>query len=458
MTAYLMEVTSYHFASEAKTYLDKINKFVLPNNEHEAIVELKEDLERIEYILKDFIQKHVSYRPSVAQSISMKLQNHLLAVKVWDSFHFTGESQIDTSGVNVEEYYTLKSTTDKFLRLTRSYTVSLAPAVLDGINTRNDELASVVHELNNSYNELNKKVNDSELKNIEMISSESQKVLASIKNFELDIKADLESTRDDTLSDFNTTFKQQSTKVESSINELKSKLTESISKESQTLDSKLNGLNDILEKEIRKEVSVFANQKDKITQVLGSLSEFRRAKSDIAHADEQKNEANKFRFYGVWMMLLPLFSFIVFFVEVTSGQNGTYLSFTFPSDLSGYLLRFLTIVLFSSPSVYLLKESAYHRKQELIYRNRGIQLSSIGAFLDDFEPEHRTKVKMDLVRTFYSSPDSKIDTSHVPDVMQQIKDVAALSKSLSKIVNPQASSANKSSSNDDEIAGNKTPK
>ncbi|MFL9783220.1 hypothetical protein BCV35_015725 [Vibrio cyclitrophicus] len=201
------------------------------------------------------------------------------------------------------------------------------------------------------------------------------------------------------------------------------------------LNSEIAGIQSSLQSQIQAEVKEFANQKNRLTAILGSLSQFRRSKSDIDQAENEKRAANTFRWFGLVLMFLPLAIFMLFFVAIdTSIANKTTLAFTFPAEPSGYLLRFLTIILFSSPSVYLLKESAYHRKQERHYRERGLQLASIDPFLEDFTPDKRMEAKTKLMNSFYAPNDGKADTSNVPDMVQQIKDVATLSKSLSKIL------------------------
>ncbi|PMG10380.1 hypothetical protein BCU98_05950 [Vibrio splendidus] len=438
MANYLMSVNSFQLSSDASRYLEVLNEFSLPDNNHKALDELRHDVKELNINLLEFIQNHAKLGAIESLDICRKVEQTLISIVVWDSFTLKKEGGVEHIGVDKEEYKKLRDTTDQFLYRVRSFYLYLTPRILNSINKQNSDLTSVLHEIRTNYEGLTKQVSETELKNVELVNDESNKAQASIRQFQSEIKDSFEKAKTNVLSDFDEKFDNKLTKAEDDIDSMRNNLSSQIIREFDTLKVKLNLVSETLDKEIRKEVKGFANQKDKLTQVLGSLSEFRRAKSDIAHADEQKLEANKFRKYGAWLMLLPIFSFILFFVKVDLSDSSAHLAFTFPEDVSGYILRFLTIVLFSSPSVYLLKESAYHRKQELIYRNRGIQLSSIGTFLDDLEPEHRTKVKMDLVGTFYGAPDSKTDTSHVPDVMQQIKEVAALSKSIGKIVSPHA--------------------
>lgn len=197
------------------------------------------------------------------------------------------------------------------------------------------------------------------------------------------------------------------------------------------LQAKIESLSFVLESNIRKEVNSFANQKKKLTEILGSLSEFRRSKSDIDQAEKEKITANQFRWLGLFMMLLPLAAFILFFVGFTANNNGvSSLTFVFPDEVTGYFLRFLTIILFSSPSVYLLKESAYHRGQERHYRERGLQLASIGAYLEEFTPEKRIEAKQQLMDNFYRHNEGKADTSNVPDFIKNMNEAVKLAHAI----------------------------
>ncbi|MEI8628379.1 nucleoside recognition domain-containing protein [Vibrio sp. M60_M70] len=197
------------------------------------------------------------------------------------------------------------------------------------------------------------------------------------------------------------------------------------------LQAKIESLSFVLESNIRKEVNSFANQKKKLTDILGSLSEFRRSKSDIDQAEKEKKTANQFRWLGLFMMLLPLAAFILFFVGFTANNNGvSSLTFVFPDEVTGYFLRFLTIILFSSPSVYLLKESAYHRGQERHYRERGLQLASIGPYLEEFTPEKRIEAKQQLMDNFYRHNEGKADTSNVPDFIKNMNEAVKLAHAI----------------------------
>ena len=95
-----------------------------------------------------------------------------------------------------------------------------------------------------------------------------------------------------------------------------------------------------------------------------------------------------------------------------------------------FLVRFLTITLLTTPFIYLLKESAIHRARENLYRQRGTQLSSIGAYLAELDIEERTLLKKELARNFFSFHDGKADTQNVPDFLRDMKQLVGIAKSI----------------------------
>ncbi|MUK91661.1 hypothetical protein GNP80_04285 [Aliivibrio fischeri] len=310
--------------------------------------------------------------------------------------------------------------------------ISVIELNLSSINNEleklNDKLVSIENKTNYSLKEI-------QISNIDLINNEK----LSLKNDIQDIFHSSTEIANESFEKLHRKFEERTNNqlknINSKINNIDFQYQDTINKQKSNFINEINELKKSLHKDIKNEVHSFANQKNKLTEILGSLSEFRRSKSDIDQAEKEGKTANRFRWIGLILMFLPLISFIAFFVGYKLDAEGVEsLVFTFPDETTGYFLRFLTIVLFSSPSVYLLKESAYHRKQERHYRERGLQLASIGPFLDDFTPEQRVQAKNNLLKTFYCTNDGKADTSNVPDIIKQIQDVAKLSKSLSKIV------------------------
>ncbi|OCH02207.1 hypothetical protein [Aliivibrio fischeri] len=154
-------------------------------------------------------------------------------------------------------------------------------------------------------------------------------------------------------------------------------------------------------------------------------------KYNLEQAQNEKSDADRLRVWGAIAMLLPISIALFIFRDLISETPPTI-------EFNWILTRFLTITILSMPMLYALKESANHRFKENLYRQRGTQLATLGSYLDDFTDEkEKMKIKSDLVKNFYSVNTGKADMSHIPDPNEQIKEVVALSKSLSKILPTQ---------------------
>lgn len=306
----------------------------------------------------------------------------------------------------------LKRLSRELLDIIDSGLIKIAPIVLnrviENVETISESVGNNNDAIKNNKDYFNEKLeklkeNNHDALNL-AITSYNEKLRKSEKEFELKINSILESNIESFDGKVNSTLSLVDTNV-------------SILKED------VANLDTELKKYIREEVRSFANQKNKLTEMLGSLSEFRRAKSDIKQADTEKNTADLFRLIGLLMMIIPIGGFFALFVGISTKDSNYHLFLNLPTDWTGFALRFFTILLLSTPFVYLLKESAYHRKQESTYRNRGIQLSSIGSYLDEHDKESKIKIKNDLVKYLFGPLDSNPDLRNVPDLAEQIKSV-----------------------------------
>ncbi|EPE2681738.1 hypothetical protein ACSG95_003264 [Vibrio alginolyticus] len=429
MAKYTGVTSTYLLDKSYEILIESFNKFNIPEDQESSALEaLREYVDDLIPALRSFINAEHKHDKLTVLGMLKKLETTLLSLKLWNNLDFDPDESIEEiENFKVTEWEDIEELVAESLDLTRSYAMYLAPSSLIELNRQLTHTLQLVSDLRDENSMLKDSLSSLEISNLELVNSTKaeisdvkNKAISQLNSITVDVNQNIDSKLQDKIHLFET---------------LQNDYTRALNSSKQEFESQLEGLNSKLESAIKKEVRTFANQKEKLTQVLGSLSEFRRAKSDIAHADEQRTEADKLRKSGLRFMALPMIAFFVFFVSLDSSATSFGLKFTLPPDFSGYFLRFLTILLFSSPSVYMLKESAYHRKQELIYRNRGVQLGSIGAYLDDVPPEMKNKLKSDLVKFFYGPVDnSKADVSHVPDIIQQIKEVAQVSKSLSKVL------------------------
>ncbi|CDT43303.1 hypothetical protein VCR4J2_530053 [Vibrio coralliirubri] len=180
-------------------------------------------------------------------------------------------------------------------------------------------------------------------------------------------------------------------------------------------------------------------QEKELTDIFDKMKEMYRISGDgkladynNQQADIEKTSADNLRTVGMRWLGLPITVTSIFIIHYMFAEK--WLGTPVLLNLEWILTRFLTISISASIAVYMLKESAGHRAKENLYRQRGTQLATIGAYLADFPDENeKMKVKSNLVNNFYSFHDGKVDTSNVPDPNAQIKEVAELSKSLSKI-------------------------
>lgn len=186
-----------------------------------------------------------------------------------------------------------------------------------------------------------------------------------------------------------------------------------------------------IENSIDTEIGKFESKRIDMDKLLEKVGLAKDADVTITQADKEETMANKLRFYGLGLMYGSIALLVIFFAEYI-GLNFWSTSSKSLSDLTlnDFIIRFMTVLLVSSPAVYLLKESAYHRNKENLYRQRGTQLLTIRGYLADLQPEERTKVKQDLAKNFFSFHDGKTDTQNVPDFVRDMKEAVSIAKSI----------------------------
>lgn len=232
----------------------------------------------------------------------------------------------------------------------------------------------------------------------------------------------MKSSMDEILSQYKFEYKLMTDSFEEQITtatDSMSKQVDSINHRANECDKEFTFAMQRLEDNIRSEVKGFANQKNKLVNLVGSLSALSRAKEDLHRAKIEADKADVFRLVGIGLMILPLVMFVILFLKQTDA--GFELNFT--HDAFGMIGKFFSILLFSSPFIYLLKESAYHRRIELKYRTRGIQLASFDGFIEDLDIESKKKIKDDLASHFFGSEEVIVNTGNIPNTLQEIKEL-----------------------------------
>ncbi|UTZ33699.1 hypothetical protein HB762_20730 [Vibrio campbellii] len=210
-----------------------------------------------------------------------------------------------------------------------------------------------------------------------------------------------------------------------SVNQIQIASQEAANKFHKQVDSQISEIN----KRIDNEVNQFEAHKLDIEKILGDISNAHQSNANRIQADKEQEAADSLRKYGViGLIFVIIFSLCIF--DSYLGFFGTKTTTDGQLTSQWFLVRFLTITLLTGPFIYLLKESASHRSKENLYRQRGTQLSSIGAYLAELEMEERAILKKDLARNFFSMHDSKVDTQNVPDFIRDMKQIVCLAKSI----------------------------
>ncbi|MBY8291000.1 hypothetical protein KW537_11895 [Vibrio fluvialis] len=204
-------------------------------------------------------------------------------------------------------------------------------------------------------------------------------------------------------------------------------------------DKALNNLKEQSDKEISKihkridnEISEFENKKNEITGILGEISTAYQASANTTQANREQSSADKYRIGGLIGLVAAIFCSIWLFndyIHFFGKPEGPVIAAN-ELGFGWFALRFMTITLLTTPSIYMLKESAYHRSKENLYRQRGTHLASIGAYLNELEPAERAAMKKELAGNFFSFYDGKADTSNVPDFIKNMNEAIKLAHAI----------------------------
>ncbi|RTZ17472.1 hypothetical protein EJ063_01435 [Vibrio aquaticus] len=206
------------------------------------------------------------------------------------------------------------------------------------------------------------------------------------------------------------------------------------------VDSQINSISERIDSEVKE----FETKKTEITEILGEISTAYQAGANSRQADKEESAANKYRIAGIIGLVATIFCSIWLFndyIQFFGKPEGTIT----PIDELGigwFALRFMTITLLTTPSIYMLKESAAHRSKENVYRQRSTHLSSIGAYTDELSAPEKAQLKKELAANFFSLYDGKPDTSNVPDFIKNMNEAIKMAQAI-KTPRDQSSSSSK---------------
>lgn len=211
------------------------------------------------------------------------------------------------------------------------------------------------------------------------------------------------------------------------IDEIKTEQSKGLSSFNNKIDNQVASI----EKKITDVVNSFDSRRQDMDNLLEKVGLARDAEVTIIQADKEEKTADSLRFYGCILLYVSIVALVILFAEYV-GLNFWSETTKSIGDLTfqAFLIRFFTVILISSPAVYLLKESASHRAKENIYRQRGTQLLTIRGYLSDLPDIERAEVKKSLAENFFSINNGKVDTSNVPDFIKNMGETMRVIRSL----------------------------
>ncbi|MDN3697033.1 hypothetical protein QWY97_06670 [Vibrio cortegadensis] len=199
-----------------------------------------------------------------------------------------------------------------------------------------------------------------------------------------------------------------------------------------SIDEKVTQNIGAINKRIDTEVQAFETKRIDMDKLLEKVGLAKDADVTITQANAEEKTANELRTRGLIAMYCSILVLVLLFSEYLGLAlwNDTPPKSLSDLTLEAFTIRFMTVLLISSPAVYMLKESAVHRAKENLYRQRGTQLLTIRGYLSDLPDKERTEVKQDLAKNFFSFHNGKTDTSNVPDFIRDMKEAVGIAKSL----------------------------
>lgn len=186
-----------------------------------------------------------------------------------------------------------------------------------------------------------------------------------------------------------------------------------------------------IELKINNEVEKFESKNKSIDALLEKVGLAKDAEVTITQANSELRSANQLRWLGLFIMCSSIVMLIYLFrYYIGIGTPPADLPKLSELGIEFFAIRFMTVILVSSPAIYLLKESASHRSRENLYRQRGTQLLTIRGYLADMPDNQKCEIKDKLASNFFSFHNGKVDTSNVPDFIKNMGEAIQIAKSL----------------------------
>lgn len=207
------------------------------------------------------------------------------------------------------------------------------------------------------------------------------------------------------------------------LSKIQSKLTSEFNEKIQVIYSEaLSNFSPKIEKQIDESNKIIKDEINKFDEInkqlqiqLNLVTNETLSNRNIHQAEDEKKTADKLRTLGIfWFSILSIISLSYFCILLFTKTDH---------DLTMLIFRWLVLLLLTIPGVYILKESSRHRSDERKYRKLGVQLATIDAYLSTFDDKEKIEIKKSLLSNFFSSEETKIDFSSVPDLLKTFEKV-----------------------------------
>ncbi|OEF36560.1 hypothetical protein OAE_12175 [Vibrio cyclitrophicus 1F289] len=195
------------------------------------------------------------------------------------------------------------------------------------------------------------------------------------------------------------------------------------------IESELGAIQSRIDDSVKK----FSDKQELMDSYFEKLGVTKEGEVYLTQANRERKTSNILRGLGLFGMVLSIVLLGFLFKDYLGFGEELTKEYIENLKLLGteiFALRFMSVLLITAPSIYLLKESAGHRTKENLYRQRGTQLVTISSYLDDLSSEDRSKLKVDLADNFFSFHNGKADTQNVPDFIRDMKEAVGIAKSL----------------------------
>lgn len=190
---------------------------------------------------------------------------------------------------------------------------------------------------------------------------------------------------------------------------------------------------DAMQSRIDEVVSRFSDKQRIIDSYFSDLGIAKEGEIYLEQAKKEEQYANKLRNTGIGVLIASIVLLGFLFKDYLGfGHELTdeYVRSLKSLGLEIFFLRLFSVLLLTTPAIYLLKESASHRNKENIYRQRGTQIVSLPSYLEGLDDREKAVLKHDLAKSLFTFHNGKSDVKNVPDFIRDMKEIASITKSI----------------------------